>query len=175
MKLKKHIIKSLLYRKIQLSARRSIQTSGPLLIRQNPREFAVGNDFSYEEVVKNFKWNVPEYFNFSKDVIDKFAETDGYAHKIDDNISYYKSYIEATEQRCGTLLQNLNRNSNFLSKNSAKQVKKLPMQLQVLRLRKLSAFCQKYKKWYLVFHITIPNIFRFLTGGFSTLQQSELV
>jgi len=77
MRLKKHLIKSLLYHKIQLSARRSLQTSVPLLIRQNPREFAVGNDFSYEEVVKNFKWNVPEYFNFSKDVIDKFAETDG--------------------------------------------------------------------------------------------------
>ena len=40
----------------------------------------MGNDFSYEEVVKDFKWDVPEYFNFSKDVIDKFARTDGYEH-----------------------------------------------------------------------------------------------
>jgi len=77
MKLKKHIIRSLVCRQIQLSARRSIQTSVPLLLRQNPREFAVGNDFSYEDVVKNFEWDVPKYFNFSKDVIDKFAETDG--------------------------------------------------------------------------------------------------
>ena len=80
MKLKKHLIKSLLYHKIQLSARRSIQTSVPLIIRQNPREFAVGNDFSYEDVVKDFKWDVPEHFNFSTDVIDKFAKTDGYAN-----------------------------------------------------------------------------------------------
>ena len=77
MKLKKHIIRSLVCPQIQLSARRTIQTSVPLLLRQNPREFAVGNDFSYEDVVKNFKWDVPEFFNFSKDVIDKIAETDG--------------------------------------------------------------------------------------------------
>ena len=80
MKLKKLLFKKVVCHKIQLSAIRSIQRSVPLLLRQNPREFAVGNDFSYEEVVKDFKWDVPEYFNFSKDVIDKFARTDGYEH-----------------------------------------------------------------------------------------------
>eukprot|EP00092_Neocalanus_flemingeri_P075264 GFUD01093221.1.p1 GENE.GFUD01093221.1~~GFUD01093221.1.p1 ORF type:complete len:605 (-),score=142.61 GFUD01093221.1:28-1842(-) len=59
------------------SATRNIQSTTSLSIRQNPKEFPIGNDFSYEEVVKNFKWEVPEYFNFSRDVIDKFAETDG--------------------------------------------------------------------------------------------------
>eukprot|EP00092_Neocalanus_flemingeri_P012131 GFUD01013079.1.p1 GENE.GFUD01013079.1~~GFUD01013079.1.p1 ORF type:complete len:591 (+),score=144.42 GFUD01013079.1:69-1841(+) len=59
------------------SATRNIQSTTSLSIRQNPKEFPIGNDFSYEEVVKNFKWDVPEYFNFSRDVIDKFAETDG--------------------------------------------------------------------------------------------------
>ena len=77
MKLKKYLIRSLICRHIQSATRKSIQTSASLLLRQNPRESAVGNDFSYEDVVKNFKWDVPEFFNFSKDVIDKFAETDG--------------------------------------------------------------------------------------------------
>jgi len=36
-----------------------------------------GNMYDYEEDVQNFQWNVPEYFNFSSDVIDKWAETDG--------------------------------------------------------------------------------------------------
>ena len=70
-----------------MSARRSIKTSAPLLLRQNPRESAVGNDFSYEDVVKNFEWDVPKYFNFSKDVIDKFAETDGYVHNRNSSLS----------------------------------------------------------------------------------------
>ena len=70
-------LKRLVHPHIHCSTKRYIQSSISLLIRQNPREFPVGNDFSYEEVVKNFKWDVPEYFNFSKDVIDKFAETGG--------------------------------------------------------------------------------------------------
>ena len=36
-----------------------------------------GNDFQYEEVIKNFTWEIPEYWNFSRDVIDKFAASDG--------------------------------------------------------------------------------------------------
>jgi len=77
MRLKQHLIKRLLCQQIQFSSRKNIQISAALSLRQNPKEFAVGNDFSYEDVVKNFKWDVPEFFNFSKDVIDKFAETDG--------------------------------------------------------------------------------------------------
>jgi len=56
---------------------RLLQTSSVINIRQNPKEFNNGNDFNYEEVMRNFKWDVPEYFNFSRDVIDKFAESDG--------------------------------------------------------------------------------------------------
>ena len=36
-----------------------------------------GNDFQYEEVMKNFSWEIPEYWNFSRDVIDKFANSAG--------------------------------------------------------------------------------------------------
>ena len=70
-------LKRLVHPQIHCSTKRNIQISTSLSIRQNTREFPVGNDFSYEEAVKNFKWDVPEYFNFSKDFIDKFAETEG--------------------------------------------------------------------------------------------------
>jgi len=36
-----------------------------------------GNDFNYEDVIKSFKWDIPSHFNFSKDVIDKYAQTQG--------------------------------------------------------------------------------------------------
>jgi len=77
MRLRKLVLQRLLYTPLQCSTKRNIQCSTRLSIRQNPKEFPLGNDFSYEEVVKNFNWDVPEYFNFSTDVIDKFAETDG--------------------------------------------------------------------------------------------------
>ena len=51
--------------------------SAPVLrLRQDPR-IPGGNEFNYEEVVRNFKWEVPERFNFSRDVIDKFAKEAG--------------------------------------------------------------------------------------------------
>lgn len=77
MRFKRTIVQRLISHRLHCSTRREFQTTALCSIRQNPREFPDGNDFSYEEVVKNFKWDVPEYFNFSKDVIDKFAETDG--------------------------------------------------------------------------------------------------
>ena len=77
MRFNQNLVHRLISQQIQYSTRKSFQTATALSIRQNPREFPVGNDFSYEEVVKNFNWDVPEFFNFSKDVIDKFAETDG--------------------------------------------------------------------------------------------------
>ena len=36
-----------------------------------------GNNYNYEDVIKNFKWDIPSTYNFSKDVIDKFAQTQG--------------------------------------------------------------------------------------------------
>ena len=33
----------------------------------------VGNDYHYEEVYKNFRWEIPEQFNFTADVIDQLA------------------------------------------------------------------------------------------------------
>jgi len=77
MRLRKLVLQRLLYTPLHCSTKRNIQCSTQLLIRQNPKEFPLGNDFSYEEIVKNFNWDVPEYFNFSSDVMDKFAETDG--------------------------------------------------------------------------------------------------
>ena len=35
----------------------------------------VGNDYHYEEVNRNFKWNIPEDWNFTADVIDKFGSS----------------------------------------------------------------------------------------------------
>jgi len=37
------------------------------------RQNNVGNQFNYEELYKDFKWSVPEFFNFTGDVIDKYA------------------------------------------------------------------------------------------------------
>jgi len=56
---------------------KNLHTTAGLNLRQNPREFPAGNEFNYEEVVRNFNWEVPEYFNFSRDVIDKLAAEDG--------------------------------------------------------------------------------------------------
>ena len=33
----------------------------------------MGNDYHYEEVYKNFRWEIPDQFNFTADVIDKLA------------------------------------------------------------------------------------------------------
>ena len=49
-----------------------IASSAVLQLRQDPR-IPGGNEFHYEEVARNFKWEVPERFNFSRDVIDKIA------------------------------------------------------------------------------------------------------
>ena len=32
-----------------------------------------GNDYHYEEANRNFRWNIPEDWNFTADVIDKLA------------------------------------------------------------------------------------------------------
>ena len=37
------------------------------------RGHQVGNDYHYEEVYKNFRWEIPDQFNFTADVIDKLA------------------------------------------------------------------------------------------------------
>ena len=36
----------------------------------------VGNDYNYEEVYRNFQWNIPENWNFTADVIDKFGASE---------------------------------------------------------------------------------------------------
>ena len=37
------------------------------------RTYSIQNNFDYESIYNNFKWNVPKKFNFAKDVIDKYA------------------------------------------------------------------------------------------------------
>ena len=66
MRLKPKFVQSVIFKQVQYSTRRSINTSTACLVP------------TYEENVKKFRWNVPEYFNFSRDVIDKWAESDGY-------------------------------------------------------------------------------------------------
>jgi acyl-coenzyme A synthetase/AMP-(fatty) acid ligase len=34
---------------------------------------AGGNDYRYDDVVRDFKWEVPQKFNFARDVVDRFA------------------------------------------------------------------------------------------------------
>ena len=48
-----------------------------LCLRSRDKDLSKGNDFQYEDVSKTFKWSIPEYFNFSRDVIDKHAATQG--------------------------------------------------------------------------------------------------
>jgi len=40
-------------------------------------EVGAGNKFNYEEVARSFQWEVPARFNFSRDVMDRWAETAG--------------------------------------------------------------------------------------------------
>jgi len=54
---------------------RNLSSSSKLgYIRQN---LAVGNQYNYEDLYRDFKWNVPDYFNFTGDVIEKFADQTG--------------------------------------------------------------------------------------------------
>ena len=126
MRLTKKSIQSFLSHQHQCSSRKNIQTAAKLLIQHNSRELSVESDFSYEKVLENFKWSVPEFFNFSKDVIDKFAETDGLVQK---KISFFavKRQISGTDLPYGTPILTLNESANFLSKNSALRVKRQQM------------------------------------------------
>ena len=40
-------------------------------------EVGAGNEFNYEEVARSFQWEVPARFNFSRDVMDRWAEAAG--------------------------------------------------------------------------------------------------
>ena len=37
------------------------------------RRYSIQNNFDYESIYNNFKWNVPKKFNFAQDVIDRYA------------------------------------------------------------------------------------------------------
>ena len=67
-------------------------------IRQN---LAVGNQYNYEDLYRDFKWNVPDYFNFTGDVIEKFASETGDKlslwHVNDNNSEIRYTYRELAE------------------------------------------------------------------------------
>lgn len=55
---------------------RGLSSSPVVAFNKNLRESGhaiTGHDYNYEDLVKDFKWHVPEYFNYSRDVIEKFA------------------------------------------------------------------------------------------------------
>jgi len=87
-------------------------SSTVLQLRQDPR-IPGGNEFNYEEVVKNFKWEVPERFNFSRDVIDKIAKEAGerpalwYIGEEGEEVKFsYKELSEAS-QKAATVVESL--------------------------------------------------------------------
>jgi len=89
-----------------------ISSSAVLQLRQDPR-IPGGNEFNYEEVVKNFKWEVPERFNFSRDVIDKIANEAGerpalwYIGEEGEEVKFsYKELSEAS-QKAATVVESL--------------------------------------------------------------------
>lgn len=71
---------------------RCLSSSRPVYFNKNLRESPIaGNDYNYEELVKNFKWNVPEYFNFSVDVIEKYAQD------IEDRPAFWYIHPDGTQ------------------------------------------------------------------------------
>jgi len=87
-------------------------SSAVLPLRQDPR-IPGGNEFNYEEVARNFKWEVPERFNFSRDVIDKIASEAGerpalwYIGEEGEEVKFsYKELSEAS-QKAATVVESL--------------------------------------------------------------------
>lgn len=68
-----------------------------------------GNDYNYNDVVKNFEWKVPEKWNFAQDVIDKWAETNpgnlAFFHVGKDNSTNTQWSYQVTR-----MIQNASRN-----------------------------------------------------------------
>ena len=41
-----------------------------------------GNTFKYEEIIKDFQWNLPKYWNFAQDIVDKYANNSDSANNL---------------------------------------------------------------------------------------------
>ena len=87
--------------------------SAPVLrLRQDPR-IPGGNEFNYEEVVRNFKWEVPERFNFSRDVIDKFAKEAGerqalwYVGEEGEEVKFSYKELSDASQKAAAVVESL--------------------------------------------------------------------
>lgn len=52
------------------------------------------NDFHYDSVYKNFKWNIPKNFNFAQDIIDKYAKD---LEKCDSTAFHFMSEDKGTK------------------------------------------------------------------------------
>ena len=74
-----------------------------------------GNDFHYEEVMKKFKWEIPEYWNFSRDVIDSLAATEGSRtalwyvspHHTDEDLKLSFQDLSVASQKAANAIQGL--------------------------------------------------------------------
>ena len=66
------------HRRLWRSPRQSLSLSA--CSKSAPNE---GNDYSYDQVVKNFEWKVPDKWNFAQDVVDVWADS------TPDNLAFY--------------------------------------------------------------------------------------
>jgi len=155
MRLQRQIIQRLIKHHHLPHLKRHIHISGGLLLRQNPREFPSGNDFSYEDVVKNFTWDVPEHFNFSKDVIDKFANSDG------DRIALWFTSDDPNKER------------KLSFKELSASSKKAANAIESLGITKAICILPKVPEWWLLNVATVrANVV--LLPGTTQLQEKDI-
>lgn len=93
---------------------RSLSVSSVLNFNKNLRESSLhGHDYNYEEAVKNFKWNVPEHFNFSVDVVEKKASDAGntrafwFVHPEGDELVYSYSDLDRVTKKGANVFADL--------------------------------------------------------------------
>jgi len=115
----------------------------------------LGNDFQYEDVVKSFKWNIPDKFNFSRDVIDKHAK------EIGDNTALW--YVDPVTD------ESLKMTFKELSLES----KKAANALQAIGARNVMCILPKIPEWWIVNIGTIRANITLLPGT-TQLQSGDI-
>jgi len=130
---------------------RSLQT-----LRSRDKDLSKGNDFQYEDVSKTFKWSIPEYFNFSRDVIDKHAATQG------DKTALWYVDPKTSEDR----------KMSFTDLSSASQ--KAANAIQSLGVKKAVCILPKVPEWWVINVGTIrSNVI--LLPGTTQLQSGDIM
>jgi len=115
----------------------------------------LGNDFQYEDVVKSFKWNIPEKFNFSRDVIDKHAK------EIGDNTALW--YVDPAT----------NESLKMSFKELSLESKKAASALQGIGARNVMCILPKIPEWWVVNIGTIRANITLLPGT-TQLQSGDI-